>query len=147
MKTDNRSQNIIMMVIIVILTALVIYIAKRRPSPVAAQTVVTETVMTAADKQWYEETLRAYNHLLHQVWLDRPSYVEDVLSEYDEFITLDSLLNGHWEDTFEFYNTQDSIEYHQNWFREHSLDPGCEEIPELPSRTTSLLLKVFGNGD
>ena len=136
-----------MMVIIVILTALVIYIAKRRPSPVAAQTVVTETVMTAADKQWYEETLRAYNHLLHQVWLDRPSYVEDVLSEYDEFITLDSLLNGHWEDTFEFYNETDSIRYHNSWYEERH-DPMCPDCYEIkPNRVQQSLYDLFGNGD
>lgn len=59
--------------------------------------------------------INAYSALLHRIWIDKPSYVEDVLWECDEMLELDELLNGEWENTFEFWNKQDSIEYHLNW--------------------------------
>lgn len=42
--------------------------------------------------------IRAYEKLLHEVWLDKPSYVEDALMEGDAFIELDELLDGEWDD-------------------------------------------------
>lgn len=57
----------------------------------------------------------AYNHVLHRVWIDRPNYVEDALMETDEFQELNDLMFSQWEDTFSFYNEEDSIEYHRNW--------------------------------
>ena len=142
MKTDQRSQSIITTVIVVVILSLSVFIgceSNRVNAHVPEDTI--------QEKQWYEEALRAYNHLLHRVWIDRPNYVEDCLVECDEFVTLDSLMNHHWEDTFEFYNERDSIDYHNNWFREHSLDPGCTDDTELPERVTSMLYDVFGNGD
>ena len=59
--------------------------------------------------------INAYSRLLHRIWLDKPSYVEDVLNEYDEFLELDELLDGNWGKTFEFWSVKDSIEYHLNW--------------------------------
>jgi len=59
--------------------------------------------------------IRAYNHLLHRVWIDKPNYCEDALCETPEFIELNDLLYSQWEDTFTFYNEQDSIDYHYNW--------------------------------
>lgn len=56
--------------------------------------------------------MRAYNNLLHRVWIDRPGYVEEVLSETREFVVLDSLLNSDWDDIFIFYDVKDSIDYH-----------------------------------
>lgn len=65
--------------------------------------------------------INAYSALLHRIWIDKPSYVEDVLWECDEMLELDELLNGEWENTFEFWNKQDSIEYHLNWIHVDSL--------------------------
>lgn len=59
-----------------------------------------------------DELAASSNDILHCVWLDNPSYVEDVLNEYDEFIYADSLRNGDWEDTFEFWSKEDSIRYY-----------------------------------
>lgn len=61
------------------------------------------------------QIIRAYAAILHRIWIDKPSYVEDVLVETDEFLELDELLSGDWEDTFEFWSKQDSLEYHLNW--------------------------------
>ena len=57
----------------------------------------------------------AYKAVIHRVWLDKPSYVEDVLWETDEMLHLDALLDGDWGDTFEFWSEKDSIDYHTNW--------------------------------
>lgn len=62
-----------------------------------------------------KKIIDAYNKLLHRIWIDKPSYVEDVLNEYDEFLELDELLEGNWDKTFEFWSTKDSVEYHLNW--------------------------------
>ncbi len=59
--------------------------------------------------------INAYSRLLHRIWLDKPSYVEDVLWETDEMLELDELLDGNWDKTFEFWTTKDSIEYNLNW--------------------------------
>lgn len=61
------------------------------------------------------QIIRAYNHLLHQIWIDKPNYVEEALMESDEFMELNDLLYSQWEDTFQFYNEDDSITYHRNW--------------------------------
>lgn len=54
------------------------------------------------------------NNLLHRVWIDKPSYVEDALMDTKEFAYADSLRESDWEDTFEFWNETDSITYYQN---------------------------------
>lgn len=59
--------------------------------------------------------IRAYNHLLHRVWIDKPNYCEEALMETEEFMELNDLMFSQWEDTFDFYNEADSIEYHRNW--------------------------------
>lgn len=61
------------------------------------------------------QIIRAYNHLLHQIWIDKPNYFEEALMESDEFMELNDLLYSQWEDTFQFYNENDSIRYHRNW--------------------------------
>lgn len=62
-----------------------------------------------------QQIITAYSNLLHEIWLDKPSYVEDALSECDAFIELDELLNGEWGDVFILKNKQDSIRYQYNW--------------------------------
>ena len=62
-----------------------------------------------------QRIINAYSNLLHRIWIDKPSYVEDVLWETDEMLELDELLGGEWDKTFEFWSAQDSIEYHLNW--------------------------------
>lgn len=57
----------------------------------------------------------AYKAVIHRVWLDKPSYVEDVLWETDEMLHLDALLEGKWDDTFTFWSERDSIDYNTNW--------------------------------
>lgn len=61
----------------------------------------------------------AYAAVLHRAWIDMPPYVEDVLWETEEYLTLDSLLNGDFEDTFFFWSPQDSLDYEQSWEEMH----------------------------
>lgn len=66
----------------------------------------------------YNKIIQAYSNVLHRVWIDRPSYVEDVLWETDEILVLEMLLGGDWDMTFEFHDEQDSIDYNDNWLRD-----------------------------
>ena len=63
----------------------------------------------------------AYAEVMHRVWIDNPTYVEDVLFETDEFMYLDSLVNGDHEDTFLFWSEQDSVQYEASAERERAL--------------------------
>lgn len=73
------------------------------------------TYVAKEDTTQLRAIIRAYNHLLHRVWIDKPNYCEDALCETPEFIELNDLLYSQWEDTFTFYDEQDSIDYHHNW--------------------------------
>lgn len=57
--------------------------------------------------------IHAYQNVLHEVWLDKPAYVEDALSEGDAFIELNEIMGEN--DVFQFHNEQDSIRYTSNW--------------------------------
>ena len=69
--------------------------------------------------------------VIHRVWLDNPQYVEDVLFETDEFNHLSELIADDFEDTFFFWDAQDSITYENSLIRER------EEA--------SAVLKYYGN--
>lgn len=73
---------------------------------------------TLIDLEWraynQSEIHAAYNHLLHRIWIDHPSYVEDVLLETPEWETLDFVLDGDFEDALVFWNAGDSIDYYWN---------------------------------
>lgn len=77
--------------------------------------------------------IRAYNHLVHQIWIDKPNYFEEALMESNEFMELNDLLYSQWGDTFEFYNEDDSIRYHRNWITGDGRFE-YEEVEEGPNR-------------
>ena len=95
--------------------------------------------------QLYGDMLRSYNHLLHRIWLDNPTYVEEVLTESDEFCTLDDMMGGNWEDTFQFYNEEDSISYYMNWDKKDGITRVVKHVVEIPEPTKSRLRQVFGD--
>lgn len=95
--------------------------------------------------QLYGDMLRAYNHLLHRIWLDNPTYVEEVLTESDEFCTLDGMLGSNWEDTFQFYNEEDSLSYYMNWDKKDGTTRVVKHVVEIPEPTKSRLRQVFGD--
>lgn len=72
----------------------------------------------------------AYENVLHRVWIDRPAYVEDVLWETDEFLRLDSLLDGNWGYVFTLCGPIDSIDYETNW----RYDPVSIGQPDRPAK-------------
>lgn len=65
------------------------------------------------DKQ--REIIKAYGNLLHAIWLDKPTYVEECLSESDEFAVLDVMFDSEWGDVFKFRCEEDSLAYIHNW--------------------------------
>ena len=58
--------------------------------------------------------IEAYEEVLHEVWLDKPAYVEDALAEGDAFIHLDEIMGEN--DVFRFHSKKDSIRYMNNWY-------------------------------
>lgn len=113
MKTKpNGCGTIVVAMIFVILIAIAIALVSC--STQAANAAIPEKELKV-DSVHDAKVINAYSALLHRIWLDKPSYVEDVLNEYDEFLELDELLDGDWNNTFEFWSKQDSIEYHLNW--------------------------------
>lgn len=63
-----------------------------------------------------QKLIRAYENVLHEVWLDKPNYVEEALAEGDAFIELEELMGD--TDVFRFRNATDSIRYKYEWFHE-----------------------------
>ena len=57
---------------------------------------------------------KAYEDVLHEVWLDKPAYVEDALAEGDAFIHLDEIMGEN--DVFRFHSKKDSLRYMNNWY-------------------------------
>lgn len=105
-KTKNGLKMIAVLFVFLALLVVAVCLAFSTPSANAA---VPEVELKN------ERIINAYSNLLHRIWLDKPSYVEDVLNEYDEFLELDELLEGNWDKTFEFWSAKDSVEYHLNW--------------------------------
>ena len=91
-----------------------------------------------------ENMLRAYNHLIHRVWIDKPTYFEECLTEGDEFCTLSDLMGYDWNDTFTFYNAEDSIAYHMNWDNDETVRI-VRHVVQIPEPTKSRLKSVFGD--
>lgn len=58
--------------------------------------------------------IEAYEEVLHEVWLDKPAYVEDALAEGDAFIHLDEIMGEN--DVFRFHSKKDSLRYMNNWY-------------------------------
>ena len=58
--------------------------------------------------------IEAYEDVLHEVWLDKPAYVEDALAEGDAFIHLDEIVGEN--DVFRFHSKKDSLRYMNNWY-------------------------------
>lgn len=65
----------------------------------------------------YEQLCIKLHDVLHEVWLDKPNYVEEGLMEYDMFIELDSLEDG-WGNTFTFRDSTERQRYNWNWEHE-----------------------------
>lgn len=57
--------------------------------------------------------IKAYEDVLHEVWLDKPAYVEDALAEGDAFIHLDEIMGEN--NVFRFHDKRDSLRYMHNW--------------------------------
>ena len=94
---------------------------------VACFIIIINYIDRKKEKEKYEITINdktkeiiMYRNVLHRIWLTKPAYVEDVLVESDEFNRLNELYNGDWEDVFELWDEQDTIDYKINKYIEQS---------------------------
>lgn len=71
---------------------------------------------TKEESRQKTEIIARYGDVLHRIWLDKPSYVEDALMDSEEWIRLDSILNGDFEDVFLFWNDKEEETYKNNCY-------------------------------
>lgn len=87
--------------------------------PLKAETVSGEEaqiLMLKTKVANQDALIRAYENVLHEIWLDRPNYVEDALVESDAFCDLNDIMGE--TDVFILRNKQDSIRYNYSWRNE-----------------------------
>lgn len=128
MKTDNASRNAIIVAIAIVIGVLISFVFSCK----ANTTNLPENEQSFKQQYWQNnsamltEIIHAYAGVLHRVWIDHPSYVEDVLSETDEYINLDQFLDEEmYKEIFSFKTEKDSIYYQINYEQELYNDPGC----------------------
>lgn len=84
----------------------------------AAEKYSTRETAINEKVDWQERVIVAYGDLLHEMWIDRPTYVEECLSEGDTFQKLSNLFGSDFGDIFTFWSIEDSLQYSQNWDNE-----------------------------
>lgn len=80
--------------------------------------------------------IACYGDVLHRIWIDKPSYVEDALMDSEEWSRLDSILNGDFEDVFLFWNDKEKETYKNNCY-EQSLYSSHTVCDYLSSRNVT----------
>lgn len=89
-----------------------------------------------------DEIQNAYADVLYRVWIDNPSYVEDVLVECDEWCNLYDLVGDSWID-YTFKSVEDSLMYKSNLSGSITYDPTCINWVYIPDSTYRKLRQVF----
>lgn len=89
-----------------------------------------------------DEIQHAYADVLYRVWIDNPSYVEDVLCECDEWCNLYELVGDEWM-SYPFKSTEDSLMYESNSKGSITYDPTCINWIYIPDSTYRKLRQVF----
>lgn len=82
-------------------------------NPVSQEEMIFELKCKLENQQ---KLIRAYENVLHEVWLDKPNYVEEALAEGDAFIELEEIMGD--TDVFRLRNKNDSVRYKYEWFHE-----------------------------
>ena len=88
------------------------------------------------------EIQQSYSDVLYRVWIDNPSYVEDVLNETDEWCKLFDLIGESILD-YKFKSIEDSLMYESNLTGSITYDPTCINWVYIPDSTYRKLRKVF----
>ena len=121
----NNMKLAVVTLIYCLFLAFVIWISSTLTSCSSQPLRASRTVKNAQEAELFmlkckvdnqEALIRAYQNVLHEVWLDKPAYVEDALAEGDAFIELNEIMGEN--DVFQFRNKQDSIRYMSNWYGE-----------------------------
>lgn len=120
-KVKDTIKNVVFFIILVLFIFLIVFLAaaltgcssqNATANDVSSQEEVMFELKCKLENQ--QELIRAYEDVLHEVWLDKPAYVEDALAEGDAFIHLDEVMGEN--NVFRFRNKQDSIRYMHNWY-------------------------------
>ena len=77
--------------------------------------------------QQADEVCEAWACLFHRMWIDNPTYVEDVVFKMSEYAHLDSLANIEMTDMYAYWSDEDSITYRR---RMRTVQP--DEYPYQP---------------
>ena len=122
MKIPDNVKNTIKLwltvIVYVIFLALVLWSAAIVASCSSQNIKANETTSIEAEKIKKQELIiKAYENVLHEVWLDKPNYVEDALSESDAFCDLIEL-TGEDNSVFKLRTAEDSLRYKYMWYHE-----------------------------
>lgn len=107
--------GMIIMIVLVFIAAILQGCSTRPASAKQTDDLPRRVAMLQYECDKQRETIAAYENLLHRVWIDNPTYVEECLTEGDEFAVLDVIYDSEWKDVFKFQCEEDSIAYERNW--------------------------------
>ena len=118
-KVKDAIKSVVFFIILVLFIFMIVFLAAALTGcsshDIRATTSQEEMIFELKCKlENQQELIRAYEDVLHEVWLDKPAYVEDALAEGDAFIHLDEIMGEN--NVFKFHNKQDSIRYMHNWY-------------------------------
>ena len=118
MKLSKDDKEGLFFVVLILTLAIAGFLCSCSPQHISANDKSQEEMMfeLKCKLENQKKLIRAYENVLHEVWLDKPNYVEDALSESDAFCDLNEIMGE--SDVFQIRNSDDSIRYHYRWFHE-----------------------------
>lgn len=120
-KVKDAIKNVVFFIILVLFIFTIVFLAAAltgcNSQDIRATTSQEEMIFELKCKLENQQKLvRAYQKVLHEVWLDKPNYVEEALAEGDAFIELEEIMGD--TDVFKLCNASDSARYNYEWLHE-----------------------------
>ena len=121
-KVKDDIKNVVFFIIMAVFIFTIVFLAAALTTSCSSQNATANDISSQEEMIFelkcklenQQKLIRAYEDVLHEVWLDKPAYVEDALSEGDAFIHLDEIMGEN--NVFRFHSKQDSIRYMHNWY-------------------------------
>lgn len=143
-KLSENAQNILGTVLCIIAFAVLIFLASIFSACTAnAKADIPENELFKLKMELVKKDslVNAYHNVLYRVWIDKPNYFLDVLTESEEFDDLFDILCSDIE--FEFKNEEDSLSQEFNWNEDESCIRVVRHVV-IPQHTQEKLDSVFG---